>query len=711
MSDFVIENGVLKKYTGPGGDIVIPAGVTKVGFGAFEDCDALTNVVIPEGVTIIENYAFRGCGKLESVMIPSTMLVISSVAFECCDNLKQIVTMQGKASGYIAQTTFPLPWEGPLIYPKLLPGVFRDAEIKLRLALGYCTAPEKYEEPWAGQYRLYVKRQSERLLAMAEKLNLPDAAAYCARICEEKPKKSYSKLSDHAKAELLEKSVLSMSAQELGELCDQLGKVPYTARALGIACGYGGLEKVKVLAEHGADFGMNPETAARRYGACYRSGVGRTYPAMYWLLLAYDGSDVKMPTLYAGTKDYRLGGLPDLDPLLSQEERAEIARYLLGRGCPGLDAGELLYYAVLWNDAPLADMLADDGVKLPEYERWFLTHTDRSLDYEELLVTLMQKSAKECLESLTRFAQLLEPSGEKLTFTNSVFTKEPTPFLDEQVIKFVLERTNTEKLNRRNLLELSVKSDAAGALAVSEELGWLKTSVQRDKLIDLAISENKTQALAWLLDYKNRTSDIAAEAARREKKMMRELTEAPDSVSALKKIWTWKKLEDGTLCLTSYKGTETEVVIPNRIGKNAVTALERTFSCAVPRLTQKAENTRRNITAVTIPAGVRSVGTDAFGGCASLRSIALPESVTAIGGGAFSSCGSLKSMTIPAGVMTIRSYTFFWCASLTSVTIPKSVTNIEIQAFDHCPNLTIHALPGSYAEVYAKENNIPFQAI
>ena len=34
-SDFIIENGVLKKYVGPGGDVVIPEGVSSVGKKAF----------------------------------------------------------------------------------------------------------------------------------------------------------------------------------------------------------------------------------------------------------------------------------------------------------------------------------------------------------------------------------------------------------------------------------------------------------------------------------------------------------------------------------------------------------------------------------------------------------------------------------------------------------------------------------------------------
>jgi hypothetical protein len=36
--------------------------------------------------------------------------------------------------------------------------------------------------------------------------------------------------------------------------------------------------------------------------------------------------------------------------------------------------------------------------------------------------------------------------------------------------------------------------------------------------------------------------------------------------------------------------------------------------------------------------------------------------------------------------------------------------NISYGALDYCPNLTIHAPAGSYAEAYAKENNIPFVA-
>ena len=46
--DFVIVNGVLTKYTGSGGDVVIPEGVTSIGYMAFGDCgNLLKSVKIP----------------------------------------------------------------------------------------------------------------------------------------------------------------------------------------------------------------------------------------------------------------------------------------------------------------------------------------------------------------------------------------------------------------------------------------------------------------------------------------------------------------------------------------------------------------------------------------------------------------------------------------------------------------------------------------
>jgi hypothetical protein len=81
---FIIETGVLKKYFGAGGDIVIPDSVTSIGDWAFYCCSSLTSVVIPEGVTSIGDDEFWGCSSLKGVVLPDSVTSIGNSAFFGC---------------------------------------------------------------------------------------------------------------------------------------------------------------------------------------------------------------------------------------------------------------------------------------------------------------------------------------------------------------------------------------------------------------------------------------------------------------------------------------------------------------------------------------------------------------------------------------------------------------------------------------------------
>ena len=120
------------------------------------------------------------------------------------------------------------------------------------------------------------------------------------------------------------------------------------------------------------------------------------------------------------------------------------------------------------------------------------------------------------------------------------------------------------------------------------------------------------------------------------------------------------------------------------------------------------------ITSVTIPASVTTIGDNAFSNCSALETvtfeagsqlatigesvfdycsaleaITIPAGVTTIGNNAFNSCADLASVTFAEGsqLETIGEGVFFECSALTSITIPASVTTIGDGAFYKCTKL------------------------
>lgn len=135
----------------------------------------------------------------------------------------------------------------------------------------------------------------------------------------------------------------------------------------------------------------------------------------------------------------------------------------------------------------------------------------------------------------------------------------------------------------------------------------------------------------------------------------------------IKKEWGVEAGADG-LIVTKYKGDETSFVIPETIGgKKVVRLADDSFraSCSLESGKKSAYNKKIYKTkAVIVQEGIVQIGVNAFAGCVFMTDICLPASILEIGA----------------------------------------------DAFKDCHKLTIHAPAGSYAETYAKENNIPFVA-
>jgi len=131
-------------------------------------------------------------------------------------------------------------------------------------------------------------------------------------------------------------------------------------------------------------------------------------------------------------------------------------------------------------------------------------------------------------------------------------------------------------------------------------------------------------------------------------------------------------VEGNIVTIISYTGTGTTVNIPTTIGNLTVTAIGDFF--LYDAVTEKGQN----VTSVTIPTTVTSIGYKAFAGNR-LTTVTIPDSVKTIGGGAFAD-NLLTGVTISNSVTTINAGTFS-NNDLTSVTIPSSVTSIGDDAF------------------------------
>ncbi len=88
---FVIEKGVLKKYTGSGGDITIPDGVKSIENYAFGNNFNVTSVVIPKSLVSMEGNVFSYCMSLKEIKVSKNNQYFSSENGILYDKKKKVL--------------------------------------------------------------------------------------------------------------------------------------------------------------------------------------------------------------------------------------------------------------------------------------------------------------------------------------------------------------------------------------------------------------------------------------------------------------------------------------------------------------------------------------------------------------------------------------------------------------------------------------------
>lgn len=514
---------------------------------------------------------------------------------------------------------------------------------------------------------------------------------------------NYKSISQENKAEILERAVLNASPEQLAETYRELGHIEMTARALGLACRFGGAEKVRTLIGCGATFNIPINAGADKRYHCY-SGIcpsGRkrdNYRSNFSLYLLKIFKHIKGACCMKGlklTKQAAADGKKYLQ-FLPDDERLEVLRCLFAnKDRLSFDPSEMLYHAIFARDEVIVKELRALGVELLDVRVKKITEGGMVSDsycyeWRAMMSKLSDEDFIPVMETLAA-----ELDGKPFYCTEKIYEITKSRFSDPKAFEFFCDHFRHDRLNKTKIIRGLIDENSVGALSAVERVGWLRIPKKRDELIEYAQQANRTECVAWLLDFKNRTADLAAERERAEKRMLAELNASPTSVTMMKKTWGFKKQENGSLIITNYKGASTEVIIPETIGKSTVTAIGngafardcglcggRVYTTATP----EQQRQRRMIT-----------------------KIVLPESVDFIGENAFSAMPSLTEINIPDGVTEIDGTAFYQCVSLEKLVIPDTVKHIGEYAFRNCSKLTAVVVKGSYAEEYCNRNNIKFE--
>ncbi|MDE6731672.1 MAG: hypothetical protein K2J77_02190 [Oscillospiraceae bacterium] len=387
---------------------------------------------------------------------------------------------------------------------------------------------------------------------------------------------------------LLEAAVLTGSPEEAAAICKTLAEGENSCRALALACRYRGLDYVKALVESGATFKYTRPDVQGGY-----------FTLFYWLAplemtealrrgffinrtdKCFDNS-ITLTDVRSGTvKAYQT---------LPMERRVDIVRYLCeNKERVLLDINELLFYSIISCSREITAVLKEFGAKFTEKRTTILTEGGRSFEWQEYCYMLEYLSDEETFEVMRDISA--EVGGKILHFTDAIYWANYNPhrkvfrLFKLEFFRFILDNFNEKKMNKTQLMKGAINENSVECLAMCAEKGWLKMPKKRDEMIEYASKEQKTECTAFLLDFKNKNFDLAAERVKAEKKLEQELNAAPDSASELKKIWSFKKREDGGLIITSYKGTRGEIIVPEKIGKSDVVEIgEYAFAANASRI-------------------------------------------------------------------------------------------------------------------------------
>lgn len=113
-----------------------------------------------------------------------------------------------------------------------------------------------------------------------------------------------------------------------------------------------------------------------------------------------------------------------------------------------------------------------------------------------------------------------------------------------------------------------------------------------------------------------------------------------------------------------------------------------------------------NVTEVSLPSTLKTIGQSCFSGCSLITTLLLPEGLETLQGGCFYNCSGLTELTLPSSLKEITG-TIIDNKNAVLTILSRTVLIGEYSIYVK----TIRGYVGSTAETYANSNNIQFEAI
>ncbi len=647
--DFVIENGVLTKYVGPGGDVVVPEGVKEIGYRAFEgdyfgESIPIESVTLPDSVVRIEDSAFelctlkritipnpaasigRGafcdCARLEDISLPEQMTVIEDRAFAGCKSMKKLTLPTGLTA--IGEAAFR-DWQmSSLIIPAGVKEIGADA---FKRCTKLCSAGPigsgcDYEFPWT----------------------------------EEIPDNAFSGLTK------LKRAVLPATIKKVGgnafKDCKELTDLTMPKAAKVGKTSFKGCAKLGEIKEPGTAEQTAPVAEPEMQKPVGKKREAKPeFVIVSGRLVQYNGKSeaVTIPNdvtiigrrAFYGNQKITSATIPASVDTVEQEAFDN---------CNALETISILGTIRSAGKNAFGFFFQKEALELSVYSAIPISAFTKAAQ-DGVLRAFVRRFAE--------FDPISETYQDNLRFIGT-HLKQQQEYGNKQFYHYLIEN--------EALRHAVLDADTIPA----KDLKWLITALQ---------TEGQTEITAELLEYQNRLL-----ADDKVKKSLEESVERAEkkALAAEMTATDWRKLlkfsyEDGDVVIKEVKIKEPVIKLPDHIGERRVRVIGYQ---AFPFILKTGETDRWCPEKIILPEGIEEVRSGAFFGVENME------------------------IVFPSTVKSLPRACFYAVENLT-LHIPASVTEIadELEFDSGEPAIKVIRAPaGSYAEQYAKEHGIPFAA-